>query len=192
VFLYGTVLAGDAGAADVGTLVAGPGDVVRAKRPTTLPTVLTRAEVRAVLGALDGTPRLVALVLYGAGVRLLEALQLRVKDVDPAQHQLTVRAGKGAKDRVTMPPETAAAPLARHLARVRALHAHDLARGAGTVALPGALARKYPNAEREWGWQWVFPAARPYRDAETGAWRRHQYRPPTTRARCSGPCGPRR
>jgi integron integrase len=175
VFLYGTVLAGDAEAADVGALVAGLGDVVRAKRPVTLPTVLTRAEVRAVLAALDGTPRLVALVVYGSGVRLLEALQLRVKDLDPAQHQLTVRAGKGAKDRVTMLPEAAAAPLARHLARVRALHARDLARGAGTVALPGALARKYPNAEREWGWQWVFPAARPYRDAETGAWRRHHY-----------------
>jgi integrase len=104
------------------------------------------------------------LVLYGAGVRLLEGLQLRVKDLDLTQHQLTVRARKGAKDRVTMLPEAAAAPLARHLARVRALHAADLARGAGTVALPGALGRKYPNAAREWGWQWVFPAARPYRD----------------------------
>ena len=145
VFLYGTVLVGDPRTPDVGALVAGLGDVVRAKRPTTLPTVLTRAEVRAILAALDGTPRLVSLVLYGAGVRLLEALQLRVKDLDLAQHQLTIRAGKGAKDRVTILPEVAAAPLARHLARVQALHARDLARGAGTVALPGALARKYPR-----------------------------------------------
>jgi integron integrase len=173
VFLYRTVLERDAQVPDVGALAAGLGDVVRAKLPTTLPTVLTRAEVRTVLAALDGTPRLIALVLYGAGVRLLEALQLRVKDVDLAQHQLTVRAGKGAKDRVTMLPEAAAAPLARHLARARALHARDLARGAGIVALPGALARKYPNAAGEWCWQWVFPAARPYRDATAGAVRRH-------------------
>jgi integron integrase len=175
VFLYGTVLAREAQVPDVRTIVAGLGDVVRAKRPTTLPTVLTRAEVRAVLTTLHGTPRLVALVLYGAGVRLLEALQLRVKDVDLTQHQLTVRAGKGAKDRVTMLPEAAAAPLRRHLARVRAIHARDLGRGAGTVALPGALARKYSNAAREWGWQWVFPAARPYRDSAEGVIRRHHY-----------------
>ena len=175
VFLYGTVLARDPRTPALSALVAGLGDVVRAKRPTTLPTVLTRAEVRAVLAALDSTPRLVALVLYGAGVRLLEGLQLRVKDLDLDQRQLTVRAGKGAKDRVTMLPDAAAAPLARHLARVRALHARDLARGAGSVALPGALARKYPNAAREWGWQWVFPAARPYRDATDGAVRRHHY-----------------
>jgi integron integrase len=175
VFLYGTVLAREAQVPDVSTLVAGLGDVGRAKRPTTLPTVLTRAEVRAVLTTLHGTPRRVALVLYGAGVRLLEGLQLRVKDLDLTQHQLTVRAGKGAKDRVTMLPEAAAAPLARHLARVRAIHARDLARGAGTVALPGALGRKYPNAAREWGWQWVFPAARPYRDPADGAVRRHHY-----------------
>jgi integrase len=164
----------------------GLGDVVRAKRPTTLPPVLTRAEVREVLAALEGTPRVVALVLYGAGVRLLEALQLRVKDVDLAQHQLTVRAGKGAKDRITLLPEAAAAPLADHLARVRALHARDVARGAGTVALPGALARKYPNAARAWGWQWVFPAARLYRDAADGAVGRHHYHESAVQ-RASGP-----
>ena len=147
--------------------------VVRARRPHRLPVVLTRHEVRAVLGHLAGPARLVALLLYGGGLRLLEALTLRAKDVDLAGGELLVRGGKGAKDRRTVLPTVASRPLTAHLERVRRLHARDLARGAGRVALPGALAAKYPAAAREWGWQWVFPAARVYRDAATGEVRRH-------------------
>jgi integron integrase len=121
-----------------------------------------------VLDALDGPPRLVGLLLYGAGLRLAEALALRVKDVDLARRELTVRAGKGGKDRRTVLPERACAPLAEHLARVRTLHARDAAAGRG-VPLPHALARKRPEAARSWGWQWLFPARRTYVDASTGA-----------------------
>jgi integron integrase len=116
---------------------------------------------------------LVPMLLYGAGLRLAEALALRVKDVDFARVELTVRAGKGAKDRRTMLPEVAREALAAHLVRVRALHARDLARGLGRVALPGALARKLPEAARDWRWQWVFPARRRYRDPMTGEPVRH-------------------
>ena len=147
--------------------------VIRAKRPHRLPVVLSRDEAHAVLAELSGAPRLVALLLYGSGLRLLEALRLRVKDLDLARGELTVRAGKGDKDRRTVLPAAAAVPLREHLARVRALHARDLARGAGRVALPGALERKLPQAGREWGWQWVFPATTHYRDRETGERRRH-------------------
>ena len=136
--------------------------VVRAQRPHRVPVVLTRGEVRAVLAQLTGPSRLVALLLYGGGLRLLEALTLRAKDVDLAGGELLVRGGKGAKDRRTVLPTLASRPLTAHLERVRRLHARDIARGAGRVALPGALAAKYPAAAREWGWQWVFPAARVY------------------------------
>jgi len=122
--------------------------------------VLSRAEVRAVLERLQGTKRLMAFLLYGAGLRVLECARLRVKDVDFAGHQLFVRSGKGDKDRVTLLPEAAYVPLARHLKRVRCLHERDVAAGAGWAALPNALARKHPNAGREWPWQWVFPATR--------------------------------
>ena len=141
-------------------------DVVRAKRPLHLPVVLTRDEVRAILQRLDGVPRLMAILLYGAGLRLLECCRLRVKDVDFAMNQITVRDGKGQKDRPTMLPAAVKAELAAHLERVRAQHQADLRRGAGWVDLPGALMRKYPNAGREWGWQWVFPATRFYVDRE--------------------------
>jgi integron integrase len=141
---------------------------VRAKRAPRVPVVLTREEAWAVIGALRGPSALVALLLYGAGLRLLECLRLRVKDVDLARAELTVRAGKGGKDRRTVLPEAARAPLAEQLARVRRLHASDLARGGGEVPLPGALARKLPGASRSWGWQWVFPAARRYLDPATG------------------------
>ena len=141
-------------------------DVVRAKRPLHLPVVLTRDEVRAILQRLDGVPRLMAILLYGAGLRLLECCRLRVKDVDFAMNQITVRDGKGQKDRPTMLPAAVKAELAAHLERVRAQHQADLRRGAGWVELPGALMRKYPNAGREWGWQWVFPATRFYVDRE--------------------------
>ncbi len=133
-------------------------DVVRAKRPERLPVVLTQAEVKAVLSRLDGSPRLVATLLYGTGMRLLECLRLRVKDIDFARNQILVRDGKGMKDRLTMLPATFRAPLQRHLAAVRALHEADLREGFGAVYLPDALARKYPAAATAWGWQWVFPA----------------------------------
>jgi len=147
--------------------------VVRAKRPARLPVVLTREEVRAVLHRLKGAPRLMACLLYGAGLRVLECCRLRVQDVDFGSGQIVVRGGKGDKDRVTMLPAVIRAHLARHLEEVRAQHRDDLATGAGWVELPTALLRKYPNACREWAWQWVFPATRIYRDRSTGQLRRH-------------------
>lgn len=148
-------------------------DVVRAKRSYRVPVVLTREEVTTLLAELSGTPHLVATLLYGAGLRLLEALRLRVKDLDFARAEITVREGKGRKDRHTMLPRVAHADLQRHLARVKRQHDHDLAHDAGHVALPDSLALKYPSASRDWAWQWVFPATRCYRDADTGQLRRH-------------------
>jgi integron integrase len=148
-------------------------DVVRAKRPQYLPVVLTREETRAVLHQLTGVPRIMALLLYGAGLRLLECCRLRVKDVDFATNQIVIRDGKGRKDRVTMLPAAVKTPLMTHLGHVRTQHQADLRRGAGWVELPGALLRKYPNAGREWPWQWVFPATRFYVDRLTGQRRRH-------------------
>jgi integron integrase len=148
-------------------------DLVYAKRPHHLPVVLTREEVRAVLGQIHGVPRLMAFLLYGAGLRLLECARLRVKDVDPGRNQIVVRAGKGNKDPLTMLPAAIKADLLRHLQAVHGQHQRDLRAGAGWVELPGALARKYPNAGREWPWQWVFPATRLYVDRQTGHRRRH-------------------
>lgn len=148
-------------------------NVVRAKGPRRLPTVLTRDEVRAVLRRLEGPSWLVAALLYGSGLRLLEALRLRVKDVEFGINQLTVRSGKGAKDRVTMLPGIAKEPLRRHLEIMRLQHQQDSERGAGWVEMPLALARKYPNAGREWAWQWVFPATRIYVSREPRQRRRH-------------------
>jgi integron integrase len=143
-------------------------ELVRARRPRHLPVVLTRDEVAAVLAQMAGTPRLMATLLYGAGLRLLECARLRVKDVDFQASQLVIRRGKGARDRVTVLPRSVQAPLRSHLDRVRRLHDDDARRGAGWVELSDALARKYPNAGREWPWQWVFPATRTYRDPATG------------------------
>ena len=148
-FLYREVL---------GRPVDSLGDVVRAKRPERLPVVLTRDEVKAVLARLEGSPRLVATLLYGTGMRLLECLRLRVKDIDFARNQILIRDGKGMKDRLTMLPVAVRQPLQRHLAAVRALHEADLREGFGAVYLPDALARKYPAAAKWWGWQWIFPA----------------------------------
>src|SRR5262249_52452332 len=145
----------------------------RAKMPARLPAVLSREEVARVLQALDGDRRLVAMLLYGAGLRLLECLRLRVKDVDFPRAQLVVRGGKGDRDRVTVLPSAGRRSLAWHLDRVRAQHEHDVRRGAGWVALPAAFGRKSPAAGREWPWQWVFPATRSHRDRETGQRRRH-------------------
>jgi integron integrase len=138
-----------------------------------LPVVLTREEVERVLGQLTGTPWLVAMVLYGGGLRLLECLPLRVKDVDLARGELRVRDTKGGRPRVTVLPAVLREPLAQHLAAVRRKHREAIARGAGSVALPGALAAKYPGAAREWAWQWVFPARRQHVDRKTGERRRH-------------------
>lgn len=148
-------------------------DVIRARRSRRLPEVLTRDEVRAVIRQLRGTPRLMAILLYGSGMRLLECARLRVKDVDFGRHQIAVRAGKGDKDRHTPLPTIISADLARHLEAVKKQHDLDLRQGAGWVELPWALARKYPSAGREWAWQWVFPATRIYVDRETCQRRRH-------------------
>jgi len=163
-FLYQQVLKQDIGWLD---------DVVRAKKPHRIPVVLTQDEVKAVLAHLSGTTWIMATLLYGAGLRLLECLRLRVKDVDFTYNQIVVRDGKGRKDRVTMLPQQVKAPLQQHLHDVQQLHAQDVQAGAGHVYLPYALERKYPNASREWIWQYVFPAARPSRDPRTGIIRRH-------------------
>jgi integron integrase len=147
--------------------------VVRAKRPKRLPVVLTRAECLSVLAHLDGPCALVARLLYGSGLRVLEALRLRVKDVDLQRRVVTIRDGKGAKDRVTVLPESLLSPLRQHLGLVRELHQKAMARGYGGVDLPHALEQKYPRAPFEAGWQYVFPAASPSRDPRSGAWRRH-------------------
>ena len=148
-------------------------EVVRAKRPRRLPAVLTRAEVRALIGRLGGTHRLVAMLLYGSGLRLIECLRLRIKDVEFGSHRLVVRDAKGQRDRVAPLPLVVKAALPTWLARVKRVHEKDLAAGCGSVFLPEALVRKYPGAERDWGWQWVFPADHRSRDPRTGAERRH-------------------
>jgi integron integrase len=147
--------------------------VVRAKRPLRLPVVLTKDEVRRVLGSMRGTNKLIAWLIYGTGMRLREALSLRVQDLDFDYGRITVRSGKGAKDRVTVLPHRLVEPLERHLARVKRQHDRDLEHGLGSVFLPFALARKYPKAEREWKWQYVFPSGRISVDPESGVRRRH-------------------
>ncbi len=144
-------------------------DIVRARRSRRLPVVLTRAEVRLVVGGLSGTPRLVASLLYGGGLRLLEALRLRVKDIDLAASLLIVRQGKGAKDRRTILPESVKQPLRLQIEDARRLHQRDLARGLGEVALPDALDRKYRNAAKEFAWQYVFPSSTLCRPGERDA-----------------------
>jgi integron integrase len=145
----------------------------RAKRPEHVPTVLSPEEVARLLNAMQGTKWLMASLLYGAGLRLRECLKLRVKDVDFSYRQLVVRDGKGAKDRVTMLPASVIEPLQAHLARVKALHERDVAEGYGDVELPDALARKYPRAQYEWGWKFVFPSRKRSTDPKTGVIRRH-------------------
>ena len=148
-------------------------DAVRARTPKRLPTVLTKTEALRVLNAMVGVPQVMAKLLYGSGVRGLECVRLQVKDVDFAQHLLLVRDGKGEKDRITMLPETLVAPLQEHLARVKQLHSKDLVEGYGAVYLPYALERKYPNANREWGWQYVCPAKSHSADPRTSTESRH-------------------
>lgn len=148
-------------------------DVVRAKKPKRLPVVLTRDEVRAVLSLLHGPKWIAAMIMYGSGLRLLECLRLRVKDIDFGYRQILVREGKGDRDRVTILPGAVETRLKHHLEEMSQQHAHDLKKGGGYVTLPGALARKYPEADRLWGWQWVFPATRPFADPDTGRLYRH-------------------
>jgi integron integrase len=148
-------------------------DACRAKRPGRLPVVLTRAEVRAILAQLDGEKHLMAGLLYGSGLRLMECLRLRVKDVDFGQHHLVVRDGKGQKDRVTLLPGSLVEPLVKQIDAVRRRHDRDVAEGFGRVYLPHALSEKYPNADRELAWQYVFPAPRRSIDSRTGIERRH-------------------
>jgi integron integrase len=145
----------------------------RAKRPPRLPAVLTRGEADRLLAQLTGTRWLIASLLYGAGLRVMECLRLRVKDVDFEYRQILVRDGKGEKDRVTMLPEKLVEPLRAHLQRVRGLHRRDVLEGYGEVNLPYALARKYPRAAREWAWQFVFPSRHRSADPDDGVVRRH-------------------
>ena len=151
----------------------GPVDALRAKRPKRLPTVLTKDETLRLIGCLSGTHQLMAKLIYGSGIRLMECLRLRVKDLDFEQRALIVRNGKGAQDRVTVLPDSLISLLQEHLQRVKALHEQDLAQGYGAVYLPDALARKYPNADKEWGWQYVFPANSLSQDPRSGVTRRH-------------------
>lgn len=167
-FLYRTVLGGD-----VGNLEG----VIRARRRPRLPVVLTVSEVRAVLVKTDGAEVLVAQLLYGSGLRFMEALRLRIKDVDLEQRCITVRCGKGDKDRRTVLPTSLVEPLQQHLQVVRRVHQVDLAAGWGAVELPGALERKYRNAAREWAWQWLFPQGRRWRDPRQNSEGRHHLDP---------------
>ena len=164
VFLYAHVLEQKLGAL---------GEFARAQRPRRVPVVLSREEARALVGELDGSMRLIGELLYGCGLRLLEGLRLRVKDVDFARRQIVVRGGKGDKDRVTMLPVSLAERLREHLEGVRRRHAAEVAAGRGEVWLPEALAVKFPQASRAWAWQWVFPARQLSKDPESGRLRRH-------------------
>jgi integron integrase len=148
-------------------------DISRPKKPQRRPLVLSKSEVERILRVMSGTHQLIATLLFGTGMRLLECLRLRVKDVDLALNQIVVRDGKGWKDRVTMLPQRIKPDLEKHLARVRQIHGRDGASGNGTVYLPDALERKFPNANREWAWQYVFPAATLSTDLRTGQRRRH-------------------
>ena len=167
-FLYREVL---------GREISEPIQALRARKPKRLPTVLSHQEVQALFSHLSGVHLLLAQLLYGSGLRLMEALRLRVKDLDFTYYTITVRDGKGEKDRITLLPQSLVEPLQEHLEEVKRLHEQDLAQGYGAVYLPDALARKYPNAEREWGWQWVFPSPRLSADPRSGAVRRHHLDP---------------
>jgi integron integrase len=164
VFLYGRVLGLDLESLE---------GVEWAKAPRRLPVVLTRGEVKSLLEKMNGVPQLVCRILYGAGLRLVEGLSLRVKDLDFERNELTIRDGKGAKDRVSVLPASCQKDLLEHLARVRRLHERDLEHGLGRAPLPFALAEKYRNADREWAWQYVFPASSLYTDVTTGVRHRH-------------------
>jgi integron integrase len=169
-FLYGQVL---------GQELPWMDEIVRAQRPVRPPVVLTEAEVRRLLEQVEGGARLMVGLLYGAGLRQIECLSLRVKDIDFAYRQIIVRDGKGARDRATMLPENLVQPLQKHLGKVRALHERDRKEGYGEVRLPHALARKYRRAGYQWAWQYVFPSANRSIDPDSGETRRHHIHPDT-------------
>jgi integron integrase len=150
-----------------------PLDLIRARKPERLPVVLTKAEAQTLLGQMSGEHQLMAKLLYGSGLRLMECVRLRVKDLDFAQHQLIVREGKGLKDRLTLLPAQLVEPLQAHLLWVKQLHQSDLGKGYGAVYLPFALERKYPTAHKEWAWQYVFPSRALSTDPRSGLTRRH-------------------
>jgi integron integrase len=163
-FLYRRVLG-----REIGDL----GEVIRARKPKRVPVVMTREEVKAVLNQLTGDKRLMASLMYGTGLRLMECLRLRVQDVDFSRNEITIRDGKGAKDRITMLPESLRKPLQEHLREVRTIHEKDLAGGWGRVPMPNALDRKYPNAPADWRWHWVFPQENRWKNPQTGEQGRH-------------------
>ena len=157
----------------IGRGIGDLGEVIRARKPERLPVVMTREEVKAVLANLTGDKWLMVSIMYGAGLRLMECLRLRVQDIDFSQNEILVRDGKGAKDRITMLPDSLKVPLQDHLKRVKAVHQQDLADGWGRVLLPNALDRKYPNAPKDWRWQWVFPQDRRWINGKTKEQGRH-------------------
>ncbi|NOQ16478.1 MAG: integron integrase [Methyloprofundus sp.] len=148
-------------------------EATRSRKDKRIPVVLTREEVKLVLALMEGTPELIVKLLYGSGLRITEAVRLRVQDIDYGFKQITVRNGKGLADRVTPFPDNVAALISNHLERVKALHIQDLASGFGSVYLPHALARKYPHAEKEWHWQYVFPSRKLSTDPRSGVMQRH-------------------
>jgi integron integrase len=157
----------------IGREVGDLGEVIRARKPKRLPVVMTREEVKLVLDNLLDDKWLASSLMYGAGLRLMECLRLRVQDLDFSRNEILVRSGKGDKDRITMLPESLKGPLQSHLAKGKALHDRDLNDGWGRVEMPAALDRKYPNASKEWPWQWVFPQGNRWRNAATGKQGRH-------------------
>ncbi len=152
-------------------------NAIRAPKKINVPVVMSREEVAQVITLIEGVPQLVVKLLYGSGLRIMEAVRLRIQDIDYAFKQLTVRSGKGAKDRLTTFPASLIPSLEQHLAKVRLIHEQDLAQGYGEVYLPYALARKYPGAGREWGWQYVFPSRRRATDPRSDTVRRHHIDP---------------
>ena len=157
----------------VGREVGDLGEVIRARKPKRLPVVMTREEVKAVLANMTGDKWLMASMMYGAGLRLMECLRLRVQDIDISRSEILVRDGKGAKDRITMLPESLKVPLQEHLKKVKMVHEHDRADGWGRVEMPNALDRKYPNAPTDWRWQWVFPQENRWKNPHNGEQGRH-------------------
>jgi integron integrase len=157
----------------IGREIGDLGDVIRARMPRRVPVVMTREEVKLVLDHLADDKWLAASLMYGSGLRLMECMRLRVQDIDFSKNEILVRNGKGAKDRITMLPDSLKIPLQTHLERVKAIHDRDLKDGWGRVGMPAALDRKYPNAAMEWRWQWVFPQGNRWRNSKSGEQGRH-------------------
>ncbi|MBN2256083.1 MAG: integron integrase [Deltaproteobacteria bacterium] len=157
----------------IGREIGDLGEVIRARRPLRIPVVLTKDEIRKILAQIKGDKWLMACIMYGSGLRLMECLRLRIQDVDLQSSTLTVRDGKGSKDRVTMLPSSIKKPLLEHIKKIKKIHENDVENGYGEVFMPYALARKYPNASREWRWQWVFPQEKLWRNEITGERGRH-------------------